>query len=103
MVTSTSEVLHLQLLIPLASGISNCKCRTSDVDVTTGCYQGDYCSWDNVELWTDVTIACCYGDYSSCDNIIPTSLFIWKNYFSLMNKIFLRSHVFASRKWCENN
>ena len=33
------------------------QCRTSDVDVTIGCY---------------------YGDYSSCDNTIPTSLFIWK-------------------------
>ena len=27
------------------------KRRTSDVDVTIGCYQGDNSSWDNVELW----------------------------------------------------
>ena len=27
------------------------QCRTLDADVTIGCYQGDYSSWDNVELW----------------------------------------------------
>ena len=43
------------------------QCRTLDADVTIGCY---------------------YGDYSSCDNTIPTSLFIWNNFF--------RSHLFAS-------
>ena len=43
------------------------QCRTLDADVTTVCY---------------------YGDYSSCDNTIPTSLFIWNNFF--------RSRLFAS-------
>ena len=38
------------------------QCRTLDADVTIGCY---------------------CGDYSSCDNVFPTSLFIWKKYFSL--------------------
>ena len=36
------------------------QCRTLDADVTIGCY---------------------YGDYSSCDNTIPTSLYIWTNFF----------------------
>ena len=36
------------------------QCRTLDADVTIGCY---------------------YGDYSSCDNTIPSSLFIWNNFF----------------------
>ena len=35
-----------------------------------------------------VTIGCNYGGYSSCDNTIPTSLFIWNNFFP--------SHLFAS-------
>ena len=39
----------LQLLISLAWR-SN-KCRTSDVDVIIGCHQGEYSSWDNIELW----------------------------------------------------
>ena len=41
------------------------QCRTLDADVTIGCY---------------------YGDYSSCDNTIPTSLFIWNNFFPHMYK-----------------
>ena len=36
------------------------QCRTLDADVTIGRY---------------------YGDYNSCDNTIPTSLFIWNNFF----------------------
>ena len=44
------------------------QCRTLDVDITIGCY---------------------YGDYNSCDNTIPTSLFIWKNFFSLTVVCFL--------------
>ena len=38
------------------------QCRTLDADVTIGCY---------------------YGDYSCCDNTTPTSLYIWKKFFSL--------------------
>ena len=49
--------------------------------VTIGCYQGDYSSWDNIELDDDVTIGCYYGDYSSCDNTIPTSRCIWTIFF----------------------
>ena len=39
------------------------QCRTLDADVTIGCY---------------------YGEYISCDNTIPTSLFIWNKFFSLL-------------------
>ena len=69
MVTSTSEVLRLKLR------------RTSDVDVTIGCYQGDYTIQSTLDA--DVTVGCYYGDYSSCDNTIPTSLFILDKKFSL--------------------
>ena len=48
--------------------------------MTIGCYQGDY-SWQCRTLNADVTIGCYYGDYSSCDNTIPTSFFIWNNFF----------------------
>ena len=43
-------------------------------------------------LDADVTIGCYYGDYSSCDNTIPTSLFIWNNFFlpTLVCLLFLK-------------
>ena len=42
------------------------QCKTSDADVTIGCY---------------------YDGYSSCDNTIPTSLFI------NLEQFFFRSHL----------
>ena len=42
--------LAVILTISVIADISNCNGTTSDVDVTIGCYQGDYSSWDNVEL-----------------------------------------------------
>ena len=45
-----NSCIHIQsstLLLLHTSDISNC----NDVDVTFGCYQRDYSSWDNVELW----------------------------------------------------
>ena len=44
MVTSTSEVAITDIICVEVQR------RTLDVDVTIGCYQGDYNSWDNVEL-----------------------------------------------------
>ena len=40
-------------------------------------------------LDADITIRCYYGEYSSCDNTIPTSLYIWNNFFPehLYNKL----------------
>ena len=49
------------------------QCRTSDADVTIGCY---------------------YGDYSSFDNTIPTSLFISNKFFFFSHlSLTLQSHV----------
>ena len=48
------------------------QCRSLDVDVTIGCY---------------------HGDYKSCDNTIPTSLFIWNKFFPLTIYICSYSHI----------
>ena len=100
MVTSTSEVLH------------HCNCRyhlrggairTSDVDVTIGCYQDLVRKLKKLEklfmgqcrtLDADVTIGCYYGDYSSFGNTIPTSFFIWNKLFRSRLLLFLL-HVYV--------
>ena len=50
----------------------------------------------------DVTIECYYGGCRSRDNTIPTSLFIWNNFFFAHTFLphFFSKHVLVTAKLC---